>query len=168
MTTTENRVVDTPTATENWRDTYKTEATTKYTGSTWNSVGVRGVVDVGTQGELSLRGGAYTNSIMGNKTTRGVGYTHYMGTSGKVELDASVVSKNTVYSAKYTKPLSDGWALTAGVSHLAGVVKDTRAMIGLVWTPGAKSSYSRPTAYDALDANKIVARNLSSAENTLQ
>lgn len=36
--TTENRIVDTPTATENWRDTYSTKTTTNYSGSTWNRV----------------------------------------------------------------------------------------------------------------------------------
>jgi hypothetical protein len=107
VTTIVDRVVDTPTATENWRDTYKTETTTNYSGSTWNTVGVRGVLDVGTQGELSLRGGAYTNNIMGNKATGGIGYTHYMGTSGKVEINADVVAENKLYSAKYTKPLSE-------------------------------------------------------------
>lgn len=129
---------------------------------------MRGVLDVGTQGELSLRGGAYRNNIIGNTATGGVGYTHYMGTAGKFELGADVVGDTKLYSAKYTKPLSEGWALTAGVNHLAGVINDTKAMVGLVWTPGAKSSYSRPTAYGALDANKIVARNLSSAENDLR
>lgn len=168
VTTTENRDVDTSTATEHWRDTYSTKTTTNYTGSTWNRVGARGVVDVGAQGELSLRAGAYTNSIMGNKATGGVGYTHYMGTSGKVEVNADILGENKLYSAKYTKPLSEGWALTAGVSHLAGVINDTKAMVGLVWTPGSKSSYSRPTGYESLDANKVAQRNLSSAENNLQ
>lgn len=41
-------------------------------------------------------------------------------------------------------------------------------MVGLVWTPGANLSYIRPTAHDALDANKVVASNLSSAENNLR
>lgn len=89
--TTENRDVDTSTATENWRDTYSTKTTTNYSGSTWNSIGVRGVVDVGTQGELSLRGGVYINNIMGNTATGGVGYTQYMGTAGKFELGADGV-----------------------------------------------------------------------------
>jgi hypothetical protein len=166
--TTENRDVDTPIATEHWKDTYSTKTTTNYSGSTWNSVGVRGVVDIGAQGELSLRGGAHTNNIMGSKATGGVGYTHYMGTTGKIELGADLAGDNKVYSAKYTKPLSEGWSVTAGVSHLAGVISDTKAMVGFVWTPGTKSKYTRPTAYDALDANRIVTRNISSAENTLQ
>ncbi len=153
------RTVDTPTEIQTWADTYNTTSTTNYRWSQWNSVTAGWALDIGNSGRLALRGGATHNSISGTTAIYGAEYTGYMGQQGKFSVGYDRIARDVDQARiSYSYPISRSGAITVGISHTSGAIRDTRAMIGLTFALGGDSNRA---SYNRASVNPVDARTLA-------